>query len=578
MSLAPRQIEKPRTDHGVEQVPAVGTAAFGPLYTEHFGGLYDFVFRIVHDRDLAGEVVQSTFTKAWDELRAGHELRHPKTWLYLVARNQAIDEVRRQRRLADEPLVYAQVDPSRLSDPQAVAEDNELVELVWSSAAALNADEYSLLDMHLRRGLDAAELADALELERGAVYTRLSRLRNSLEESVTSTLLVRRGRDDCPELAAIVGEHDTGGSVTPQLRRAVRAHVKECEVCTEARRRMVSPVALFGAFIPIVPLAGMREGILGAILPSGSHAAAGAGVAGGAGAVAAARHGGKAKYAVAGAGGIAAAAAIVSVALSSGGAVVHDPSSARSVDHSVGVVSRDNTVAMRWAPGKNANGYSVVFSRDRSFEPPARANVNGTRYTSPPLGPGRWWFILRSHGREGGWTDTLRVGPFVIAAPAAKVVPPQAVAKANAKSKAKPAVQHRRRTATKTHAHPARKPHTAPAQVVAKAHQTPQANAPPPTHKSPAPTPKKKRKRSKPPPPKKGPPKGTVPPAGVTPTPPAGSAPVVVTTPPPSQPVTQPPVATPPGGEGKDDDDHHGDGDDDHEGEGGGHGDGGHGH
>src|SRR4051794_16319942 len=273
---------------------------------------------MVRDADLAGEIVQATFTKAWDELRAGHELQHPKAWLYTVARNNALDELRGQRRLTDEPLIYAQPDPSRLADPQAVAEDNELVDLVWSSAAALTPDEYSLLDLHVRHGFGAADLADALELERGAVYTRLSRLRNSLEESVASTLLIRRGSEDCQELAAIVAEHDGGASVTPQLRRAVRAHVKECEVCTEARRRMVSPVALFGAFIPIVPLAGMREGILGAILPSGSHAAAGAGVAGGAGAVAAARHGGKAKYAVAGAGGIAAAAAIVSVALSSG--------------------------------------------------------------------------------------------------------------------------------------------------------------------------------------------------------------------------------------------------------------------
>src|SRR4051794_7615505 len=426
MSLAPRQIDKPRTDHGVEQVPAVGTAAFGPLYTEHFGGLYDFVFRIVHDRDLAGEVVQSTFTKAWDELRAGHELRHPKTWLYLVARNQAIDEVRRQRRLADEPLVYAQVDPSRLSDPQAVAEDNEMVELVWSSAAALNADEYSLLDMHLRRGFDAAELADALDLERGAVYTRLSRLRNSLEESVTSTLLVRRGREDCPELAAIVAEHDTGGAVTPELRRAVREHAERCEICSDARRRVVAPGVLFGAMVPILPLAGTQEGILGAILSDGGHAAgvAATGAAGGVVAVTAARGGGKAKYIV-GAGAAAATAAIVTVALSAG-TNVRDPSRATSVDHTVGVPSTDRTVTMRWPAGKDAKAYSVMFSRTRSAEPPARENVTGNQYTSAPLGPGRWWFILRSHGRDGGWTDTLRAGPFVITAATAAVASPPA--------------------------------------------------------------------------------------------------------------------------------------------------------
>src|SRR3954447_2701129 len=418
MSLAPRQIDKPRTDSGVELVPATGAAAFGPLYQKHFDGLYDFVVRIVRDQDLAGEIVQSTFTKAWDELSAGNELRHPKTWLYFVARNQAIDELRRQRRLADEPLVYAQVDPSRLSDPQAVAEDKEIVELVWSSAAALSADEYCLLDMHLRRGFDAAELADALDLERGAVYTRLSRLRTSLEESVTSTLLVRRGREDCPGLAAIVAEHDTGGAITPELRRAVRDHAEHCDICSDARQRAVAPGALFGALVPIIPLAGTQEGILGTILSDGGHAAAVAttGAAGGAAALTSARLGGKAKYFL-GLGGVAAAAAIVTVALSAGPSV-RDPSSATSADHTIGVPSTDRTVTMRWAPGRDAKGYSVMFSRTRSAEPPARENVTGTQYTSAPLKPGRWWFILRTHGHDGSWTHTLRAGPFVISAAA----------------------------------------------------------------------------------------------------------------------------------------------------------------
>src|SRR3954469_23216053 len=118
MSLAPREVQQPRTDHEAVFAPATGTHAFGGLYTRYFDGLYDFVARIVRDRDLAGEIVQGTFTKAWDELRAGHELRHPKAWLYFVARNQALDELRRRSRLAGEPLVYAKADPSRLADPQ----------------------------------------------------------------------------------------------------------------------------------------------------------------------------------------------------------------------------------------------------------------------------------------------------------------------------------------------------------------------------------------------------------------------------------------------------------------------------
>jgi RNA polymerase sigma factor (sigma-70 family) len=526
MSLPPRELTQPRTDPEAESVTAMGTSAFGRLYTEYFDGLYDFVARIVRDDDLAGEIVQTTFTKAWDELRAGTELRHPKTWLYLVARNQAIDELRHRSRLAGEPVVYAQVDPSRLSDPQAVAEDNEIVELVWSSAAALNPDEYSLLHMHVRQGFGAAELADALELERGAVYTRLSRLRNSLEESVTSTLLVRRGRDECPELAAIVAEHEVADTITPALRRAVRDHVAHCEICADSRRRLVAPGALFGALVPIVPLAGMRDGILAAILPDGGHAvAAGAtGAAGGAAAVATARHASKARYLAAG-GGIAAAAAIVAVALSSGPSV-KDPARASSVDHAVGVPSTDRTVAMRWQPGKNAKGYSVMFSRDRSAEPPARENVTGTRYTSAPLTPGSWWFILRTHGRNGSWTHTLRVGPFVIAAATAALP----------REPAKPAKHAKERSAQRKREEPRPSRGTAPPirgrQLIAGVHaERPRATEPA------RPAPPKPKTKTKPK--KAKPPKPPAPPAPVPQSQPQQS-------PPAQAPVAQAPPATGP--------------------------------
>jgi len=567
MSLAPHQLEQPRSD-GATPDAARGSAAFGALYKEHFDGLYDFVARIVRDSDLAGEIVQAAFTKAWDELRNGRELEHPKAWLYTVARNQALDELRRRQRLTDEPLLYALPDPSRLSDPQAVAEDNEIVELVWDSAAALNPDEYSLLDLHVRHGFGAADLADALELERGAVYTRLSRLRTSLEESVSLTLLVRRGSEDCPELAAIICEHDGGGAISRQLRRAVRAHVKECAVCTEARRRLVSPVALFGALVPIVPLAGVREGILAAILPGGGHAA-GAAVAGGAGAVAAVRHSSKVKYAV-GATGVAAAAAVVAVALSSGPSV-SDPSRASSLDHAVGVASADPTVAMSWLPGKNAKGYSVVFSRERSTEPPARENVTGTQYTSPPLGPGRWWFILRSHGRDGSWTDTLRVGPFVITAEVARKA--QHTAKKPAARAKHRRAQHRRHAAS-----PASKPAATPAQIVAAVRAAPKAVAP-----APKPAPRNAPVKKKPPK-KKSPPPATSPPPAAT-TPPATAVPPVQPQAQPQTPAAETPpviVTPPPPAHGGDDD--QGEGDGGHEGgdpsggdHGGDHG-GGHGH
>ena len=194
--------EEPRTadERLAERTAAGDEGAFAELYERYFQGIYDFALRLVRDRDAAADVVQATFVTAWEALRDGR-VSTVKPWLYTVAYNGAIDELRRRSRLASgeeaEALVFAQVDSSRFANPEAVAGDRELVELVWSSASALTPQEYGLLDLHLRQGFEAPELADALGLERGAVYTRLSRLRDSLEEAVTTTLLMRRGRREC---------------------------------------------------------------------------------------------------------------------------------------------------------------------------------------------------------------------------------------------------------------------------------------------------------------------------------------------------------------------------------------------
>jgi RNA polymerase sigma-70 factor (ECF subfamily) len=150
--------------------------AFAALYQRRFQGLYDFDTRILQDPDIAADVVQSTLIKTWEQLNQGKILRSIKAWIYTLARNAAIDELRRRKRVVscaegdagDEQLeTYAKIDPGKLSDPQAVIDDKELSALVWRAAAALRLEEYTLLDLSLRQGLTADELSESLGLRKG---------------------------------------------------------------------------------------------------------------------------------------------------------------------------------------------------------------------------------------------------------------------------------------------------------------------------------------------------------------------------------------------------------------------------
>jgi RNA polymerase sigma factor (sigma-70 family) len=204
-------------DQLVERSQAGDEQAFAELYERYQGELYDFAVRIVRDRDAAADVVQGTFAKAWPALQAGKPIANVRAWLFAVARNASIDELRHHKRLvrhreedAGVALGLAAIPPDPEDDPTEAVERKELAELVWTSAAALSAKEYSLLDLHVRRGLDADEVASSLGLRRGAVYTRLTRLRNALEAAVTTTLVVRTGRDDCAELDGLAARLGVG--------------------------------------------------------------------------------------------------------------------------------------------------------------------------------------------------------------------------------------------------------------------------------------------------------------------------------------------------------------------------------
>ncbi len=253
-------------DQLAERVRAGDTSAFAALYERYVDRVYDFVARLLGDRDAAADVTQETFLKALQGLRARRIQGSVRAWLFTIARNAAIDYVRRQRTIAFSRLPTPEGEewePELLaSDVEAAPEDaavrRELAELVWQAARSLPPQDATLLHLSLRYDLTPAELAQVIGARRGAVNTRLSRLRDALEESLTALLLARWGRHECPELDRMLDGVLLPEGLTPQLRRAVARHVQQCEVCQRTRRRVVSAADLLPALAPILPTAEVR--------------------------------------------------------------------------------------------------------------------------------------------------------------------------------------------------------------------------------------------------------------------------------------------------------------------------------
>ena len=252
--------------------------AFAELYNRYFPRVYDFIHRMTRNSEEAADVTQETFLRAMESLEQLKKASSFKSWIFSIAHHSALRRLDRQTRFvpaaamgADrseetaDPLLQ-QVDPDRLVDPEQASEAQDMANLVWEAAASLEPRQYALLDLHVRQGLGSAEIAEVMGVSKVNASVMLNRMRKAVEEAIGSFLLARRGSKDCAELQSIIAPA-TIPPVTPELRKGIDRHVRGCDICSETRKRILSPVEILGAFAPVPVPIGLQEEVWGTIEP-----------------------------------------------------------------------------------------------------------------------------------------------------------------------------------------------------------------------------------------------------------------------------------------------------------------------
>ncbi|QYX58158.1 sigma-70 family RNA polymerase sigma factor [Roseovarius sp. SCSIO 43702] len=107
-------------------------AAFSELYARTSAKLFGVILRVLKDRAAAEDALQESYVKIWrNAARYRANGLSPMTWLITVARNTAIDRVRRGK---TQPGGDVSVEDAALADPAPTPE-----------AAALKSDEQAQL-------------------------------------------------------------------------------------------------------------------------------------------------------------------------------------------------------------------------------------------------------------------------------------------------------------------------------------------------------------------------------------------------------------------------------------------------
>jgi RNA polymerase sigma factor (sigma-70 family) len=245
--------------------------AFASVYDRYADRLYDFAHSMLRNREDASDAVADAFVTFAEKLQ---QLRDPdrlRPWLYAIVRSQCLHRIKARGRITyggDESMAEM-ADTGLAPDDQVAA--SALQRLVWDAAAGLAERDRSLLDLHLRQGLDGAELGEAMGVSASNAYVMMNRLRGQLERSLGALLVATTGRSDCGDLDRTLTGWD--GEYSPLVRKRVARHVDGCATCTARKAAMASPLALFAGVPAFAAPAGLRERVLdGFALEPGSVA------------------------------------------------------------------------------------------------------------------------------------------------------------------------------------------------------------------------------------------------------------------------------------------------------------------
>lgn len=160
-------------------------AAFAALYRATSPKLYGVVSRILPRGD-AGEVLQEAYVKIWDRAADFDPAKgSPLGWMATIARNRALDEVRRARPLSleDMPAGFEPAAPNE--DPLESRSRSETYAALMRCLNGLEPDKREMILAAYYRGASRETLASRYNAPVGTVKTWLRRSLSQLRDCLS---------------------------------------------------------------------------------------------------------------------------------------------------------------------------------------------------------------------------------------------------------------------------------------------------------------------------------------------------------------------------------------------------------
>jgi RNA polymerase sigma-70 factor (ECF subfamily) len=167
--------------------------AFGVIVRLYETPVYNYVLRTVGDRALAEDLTQDIFLRVYQGL-PGFSLRcRFTTWLFQIAKNRLLDELRARERKPHAMVTLEDAPPIDVVD--APFERVETIDAVWRAVAVLNPDLKMALLLRDVVGLPYNEIADSLEITLATVKWRIYKAREEVQLALARDGITLDGSD-----------------------------------------------------------------------------------------------------------------------------------------------------------------------------------------------------------------------------------------------------------------------------------------------------------------------------------------------------------------------------------------------
>ncbi len=165
-------------------------AALTAVYLEYSDAIHSYIYRLLGNNEDADDLTQETFIRVHEHLASLRDAARLRSWLYRIATNLCMDQLRRRSRIRrllgvalsltpilddhDTPNQREIAEPGSTAQIDGVAERDHIARALRRMPA-----KYSVcLLLHSSQGLSYREIAEVLDITPGAAAVRLTRARD----------------------------------------------------------------------------------------------------------------------------------------------------------------------------------------------------------------------------------------------------------------------------------------------------------------------------------------------------------------------------------------------------------------